>query len=198
TAFSQALYILSILRLLDKKTILTEEIWIYFEEEAKNLCAGVGFDEPGSDGWSRLMVVIQKIVEITDQVITPQVPEPYKAKLPGYYTDMKRKAAEIRRPYFSQAVTIIRMCEALAQVLDIQADHVSAEMEIELLSSVVHSVQTAVSAAINAASGFQDYCLSENAACFGGVWGSADFVADLFCVFPRSKGNGQYWGTMMA
>ncbi|KAI3598498.1 hypothetical protein WG66_017069, partial [Moniliophthora roreri] len=31
TAFSQALYILSVLRLLNKKTTLTEEIWIYFE-----------------------------------------------------------------------------------------------------------------------------------------------------------------------
>lgn len=48
---------------------------------------------------------------------------------------MKRKAAEIRRPYFSQAVTIIRMCEAPAQVLDIQVDQVAAEKEIELLVS---------------------------------------------------------------
>ncbi|ESK93202.1 hypothetical protein Moror_14637 [Moniliophthora roreri MCA 2997] len=166
TAFSQALYILSVLRLLNKKTTLTEEIWIYFEEEAKNLCTGVGFDKPGGDGWSKLMIVIRKIVEITVQVTTtitvgagetsrgpgPKVPEPYKAKLPKYYADMKRKAAEIRRPYFSQAVTIIRMCEALAQVLEVQVDQVAAEKEIEL---AFHSAQAVLLAAINAASGFQ-------------------------------------------
>ncbi|EEC00033.1 hypothetical protein MPER_00124, partial [Moniliophthora perniciosa FA553] len=110
------------------------------------------------------MVVIRKVVEITIQVTTtvttggegtirgPGPKVPYKAKLPGYYADMKRKAAEIRRPYFSQAVTIIRMCEALAQVLEVQTDQVAAESEIEL---VFHSAQAALLAAINAASGIQ-------------------------------------------
>ncbi|ESK93186.1 hypothetical protein Moror_14646 [Moniliophthora roreri MCA 2997] len=63
TAFSQAMYIFSILRLLNKKTTLTAEMWVYFEE-AKNLCAGVGLDKPRGDGWSRLMVVIRKVVEL--------------------------------------------------------------------------------------------------------------------------------------
>ncbi|EEB98307.1 hypothetical protein MPER_02211 [Moniliophthora perniciosa FA553] len=56
---------------------------------------------------------------------------PYIAKLPGYYVNMKRKGAEIMRPYFSQAVTVITMCEALAHVLEVQGDPVQAEHEIE-------------------------------------------------------------------
>uniref|UniRef100_A0A0W0G2T8 Uncharacterized protein n=1 Tax=Moniliophthora roreri TaxID=221103 RepID=A0A0W0G2T8_MONRR len=151
TAFSQAMYIFSILRLLNKKTTLTAEMWVYFEE-AKNLCAGVGLDKPRGDGWSRLMVVIRKVVEAATKPQENQDPKYLSHTRPSYLdtnADMKRKAAEIRRPYFSQAVTIIRMCEAPAQVLDIQVDQVAAEKEIELLVSAT----AALLAAINAASG---------------------------------------------
>ncbi|ESK93193.1 hypothetical protein Moror_14653, partial [Moniliophthora roreri MCA 2997] len=155
TAFSQAFYILSIFRVLKVTTTLTDEVWIYFEEEAKHFCGGKGFDKPRGDGWSRLIIVIRKVVEIItvkDVPLphNPGTPTPYKAKLPGYYADMKRKAAEIRRPYFSQAVTVIRMCEALAQVLEVQADQVKAEQEIE---HAFHAAQLALLAAVNAASG---------------------------------------------
>ncbi|EEB90359.1 hypothetical protein MPER_11443 [Moniliophthora perniciosa FA553] len=167
TAFSQALYILSMLRVLKVTTTLTEDVWIYFEVEAKHFCGGGGFDKPGGDGWSRLMIVIRKVVEIITVTVSPphnpgKPIAPYKAKLPGYYVDMKRKAAEIRRPYFSQAVTVIRMCEALAQVLEVQADQVKAEQEIE---DAFHAAQLALLAAINAASGVQDI-VSQNCACF--------------------------------
>uniref|UniRef100_A0A0W0FI81 Uncharacterized protein n=1 Tax=Moniliophthora roreri TaxID=221103 RepID=A0A0W0FI81_MONRR len=155
TAFSQALYILSIFRVLKVTTTLTDEVWIYFEEEAEHFCGGKGFDKPGGDGWSRLMIVIRKVVEIiinkgVSPPHHPTQPTPYKAKLPAYYASMKRKAAEIRRPYFSQAVTVIRMCEALAQVLEVQADQVKAEQEIE---HAFHAAQLALLAAVNAASG---------------------------------------------
>ncbi|EEB89138.1 hypothetical protein MPER_12804 [Moniliophthora perniciosa FA553] len=63
TAFSQALYILSMLRVLKVTTTLTEDVWIYFEVEAKHFCGGGGFYKPGGYGWSRLMVAIRNVVE---------------------------------------------------------------------------------------------------------------------------------------
>ncbi|KAI3610408.1 hypothetical protein WG66_007125 [Moniliophthora roreri] len=151
-AFSRALHILAVLRLLKKKKDLTEDDWTYLEEKTKALSTDERFDKPGGDGWTYLMEVIQQIFEISLREPEPETKPDYKAKLPSYYPDMKRKAAEIRRPYFSQAVTVIRMCEALAKVLEGQANQEAAEKGIEL---AFQSVQAALIGATSATLGTQ-------------------------------------------
>ncbi|KAK7043629.1 hypothetical protein VNI00_008240 [Paramarasmius palmivorus] len=145
-AFSRALFVLAVLRSL-KKGDLPELIWRDIEIEAERIIPDTRF-EPGDLGWTDIIEFFEKLER---ERVTPEPkPEPevpYKAKLPGFYEDMKRKAAEIRRPYFSQAVTVVRMCAALARVLEVQADQREAEKSItKTFQSVLDALMAAVGA----------------------------------------------------
>uniref|UniRef100_A0A0W0FUC7 Uncharacterized protein n=1 Tax=Moniliophthora roreri TaxID=221103 RepID=A0A0W0FUC7_MONRR len=78
---------------------------------------------------------------------TPVTP----AKLPSFYPELKRKATEIRRPYFLQAVTFIRICERLARALKAEGENRPREAE-NIIEITFLSVEAALDAAVNALS----------------------------------------------
>ncbi|ESK80646.1 pc-fam-1 protein [Moniliophthora roreri MCA 2997] len=87
--------------------------------------------------------------DVLPPVITPipsaALPDTPSAKISSLYPDMKRIATTIRRPYFSQAVTIIRICEWLIRALKQQADQHEADKIIQIGFQSVHTALVAAS-----------------------------------------------------
>ncbi|ESK95753.1 hypothetical protein Moror_12482 [Moniliophthora roreri MCA 2997] len=162
SAFANAVYVLSILRLLNPETPLTPEHWTKISDARKKIPHG------GSSAYHKLVpeliTIIIKIPEgLTRPAGTDTKPPDIKpvepvgatpvtpAKLPSFYPELKRKATEIRRPYFLQAVTFIRICERLARALKAEGENRPREAE-NIIEITFLSVEAALDAAVNALS----------------------------------------------